>query len=73
MARADRVLFVIDGAADPAADAFRELAATLPAQVPVTLVYNKSDATDPQAVAPPASDDSQSTACIVARMQAAGS
>ena len=54
MARADRVLFVIDGAADPTADAFRELAATLPAQVPVTLVYNKSDATDPQAVAPPA-------------------
>jgi tRNA modification GTPase len=54
MQRADRVLFVIDGAADPAAHAFRELAATLPAQVPVTLLYNKSDATDPRAVAAPA-------------------
>ncbi|MGC1456757.1 MAG: tRNA uridine-5-carboxymethylaminomethyl(34) synthesis GTPase MnmE [Steroidobacteraceae bacterium] len=52
MARADRVLFVIDGALDPGAQAFRELAGTLPAQVPVTLVYNKSDITDAVAAAP---------------------
>jgi tRNA modification GTPase len=53
MARADRVLFVIDGARDPSAQAYRELAASLPAQVPVTLVYNKSDLTDASAVSPP--------------------
>ena len=43
MQRADRVLFVIDAAADPAAAAYREEAARLPADVPVTLVFNKSD------------------------------
>jgi tRNA modification GTPase len=43
MARADRVLFVIDAVADPAAAAFREERARLPAQVPVTLIYNKCD------------------------------
>jgi tRNA modification GTPase len=54
MARADRVLFVIDGAQDPTAQAYRELAATLPAQIPVTLLYNKSDVTDAAAVSAPA-------------------
>jgi tRNA modification GTPase len=54
MARADRVLLVIDGAADPAAQAYHELAAMLPAQVPVTLVYNKSDLMDASAIAAPA-------------------
>jgi tRNA modification GTPase len=53
MARADRVLFVIDGAQDPTAQAYRELAGTLPTQVPVTLVYNKSDLTDAAAVTVP--------------------
>ncbi len=53
MARADRVLFVIDGAQDPTAQAYRELAGTLPAHIPVTLVYNKSDLTDAGAVAAP--------------------
>jgi tRNA modification GTPase len=43
MAHADRVLFVIDAVADPAAAAFREERARLPAQVPVTLIYNKCD------------------------------
>ena len=43
MARADRVLFVIDAAEDPAASAFREERARLPADVPVTLVFNKCD------------------------------
>jgi tRNA modification GTPase len=41
--RADRVLFVIDAAEDPAAEAYREERARLPAEVPVTLVFNKCD------------------------------
>jgi tRNA modification GTPase len=41
--RADRVLFVIDAAADPAADAYREERPRLPADLPVTLVLNKCD------------------------------
>jgi tRNA modification GTPase len=43
MQRADRVLFVIDAADDPAAHAFAEQRARLPADVPVTLVFNKCD------------------------------
>lgn len=43
MARADRVLFVIDAAQDPGASAYREERARLPADVPVTLVFNKCD------------------------------
>lgn len=43
MARADRVLFVVDAAADPAGAAYREERARLPADVPVTLVFNKCD------------------------------
>lgn len=43
MARADRVLFVIDASEDPAARAYREERARLPADVPVTLVFNKCD------------------------------
>ena len=43
MRRADRVLFVIDAAADPAAAAFREERERLPRDVPVTLVFNKCD------------------------------
>jgi tRNA modification GTPase len=43
MARADRVLFVIDAASDPLASAYREERARLPEQVPVTLVFNKCD------------------------------
>lgn len=41
--RADRVLFVIDAAEDPAAEAYREERARLPADVSVTLVLNKCD------------------------------
>ena len=41
--RADRVLFVIDAAEDPAAEAYREERTRLPADVPVTLVLNKCD------------------------------
>ncbi len=43
IARADRVLFVIDAVADPTAGAYREERARLPADVPVTLVFNKCD------------------------------
>lgn len=45
MARADRVLFVIDGAADPQARAYYEERDALPPDVPVTLVLNKCDLT----------------------------
>ena len=43
MSRADRVLFVIDAAVDANARAFDEERARLPADVPVTLVFNKID------------------------------
>jgi tRNA modification GTPase len=43
MARADRVLFVIDAVEDPGALSLREERARLPPQVPVTLIYNKCD------------------------------
>ena len=43
IARADRVLFVVDAAADPAAEAYAAEHATLPEGVPVTLVFNKVD------------------------------
>ena len=43
IARADRVLFVIDALDDPGAEAFRAERARLPADVPVTLLFNKCD------------------------------
>jgi tRNA modification GTPase len=43
MARADRVLFVIDAVEDPGGEAFRSERARLPSGVPVTLVFNKCD------------------------------
>jgi tRNA modification GTPase len=43
MRRADRVLFVIDAADDPAAAAYTEEKSRLPSDVPVTLVLNKCD------------------------------
>ncbi len=43
MARADRVLFVIDTAADPNGNAFASQKKRLPADVPVTLIFNKID------------------------------
>ena len=46
MSRADRVLFVIDTSDDPAGRAFDEERARLPADVPVTLVFNKIDLGD---------------------------
>jgi tRNA modification GTPase len=44
--RADRLLFVIDGAADPLGVAYDEERASLPAGLPVTLVFNKRDIAD---------------------------
>jgi tRNA modification GTPase len=43
MQRADRVLFIVDGAADPEARAYLAEREALPAGVPVTLVFNKAD------------------------------
>jgi len=43
MTRADQVLFVIDSATDPLGRAFDEERARLPADTPVTLVFNKVD------------------------------
>jgi tRNA modification GTPase len=52
IARADRVLFVVDAAADPEARAFSEEKVRLPKEVPLTLIFNKCD----QAVGFPVSD-----------------
>jgi len=43
MARADRVLFVIDTVVDPSGGAFRDERPRLPLDVPVTLLFNKCD------------------------------
>jgi len=43
MARADRVLFVVDCGNDPGGRAYEEERSRLPAEVPVTLVFNKID------------------------------
>ena len=43
MARADRILFVIDALADPAATGYLEERALLPPGIPVTVVFNKID------------------------------
>jgi tRNA modification GTPase len=43
MGGADRILFVVDAAADPDCDSLRRERARLPAQVPVTVVLNKMD------------------------------
>ena len=43
MAGADRILFVIDAAADPQATGYLEERALLPPEVPVTVVFNKID------------------------------
>ena len=43
MTRADRILFVVDGATDPQAHSLERERAQLPADLPVTLVLNKAD------------------------------
>jgi tRNA modification GTPase len=52
MAGADRILFVIDAAADPAAAGYLEERALLPGEVPVTVVFNKIDLAAAGAAAP---------------------
>jgi tRNA modification GTPase len=52
IARADRVLFVIDAASDPDARAYSEEKPRLPSNVPLTLIFNKCD----QAVGVPVAD-----------------
>ena len=52
MTRADRVLFVIDAAADPGGSSYSELRDSLPSGVPVTLLFNKTDAGEPHPVDP---------------------
>lgn len=43
LGRADRILFVIDSAADPEASAWQQERGSFPPEVPVTLVLNKCD------------------------------
>jgi tRNA modification GTPase len=43
LARADRILFVIDAAADPESQAFERERTALPPGLPVTLIMNKAD------------------------------
>jgi tRNA modification GTPase len=43
LARADRILFVLDAIEDPDAEAFHQERSRLPPDVPVTLVFNKCD------------------------------
>lgn len=63
MARADRILFVIDTHTDPQAQAWQDERANLPVDVAVTLLLNKIDAVAPEHAA-------QSEAQIRARMRA---
>lgn len=56
IARADRVLFVVDAATDPAATAYTDERATLPEGVPVTLVFNKVDLATAEGVVVPEVD-----------------
>jgi tRNA modification GTPase len=54
MSRADRILFVIDSAADPRGESFESERTRLPAGVGVTLVLNKVDLTSDRAGQPTA-------------------
>ena len=53
IARADRVLFVVDAATDPDATAYTHERTTLPEGVPVTLVFNKVDLATAEGVVVP--------------------
>jgi tRNA modification GTPase len=67
MLRADRILFVIDAAADPAASSYEAERTRLPAQVPVTLVFNKVDLCAPGAPTRPAPAGGSTTLHLSAR------
>jgi tRNA modification GTPase len=67
MAGADRILFVIDAAADPQASGYLEERALLPPEVPVTVVFNKIDLAaraDSAPASAPGSESAQSPAFI---------
>ena len=53
MARADRIVFVVDSASDPTGNAYREEQARLPPDVPVTCVFNKADLVGASHAVPP--------------------
>jgi tRNA modification GTPase len=53
---ADHLLFVIDAASDPQAEAYAQLRSQLPERLPVTLVFNKADLC---ATTPPVSEKPQ--------------
>jgi tRNA modification GTPase len=59
MEQADRILFLIDAAADPDADAFEKERSRLPAGVPVTVVLNKMDLNQSPAALQPGHGDTQ--------------
>ncbi|MBU3673172.1 MAG: tRNA uridine-5-carboxymethylaminomethyl(34) synthesis GTPase MnmE [Sinobacteraceae bacterium] len=73
LARADRILFVIDAVADPSAEAYRQERASLPPEVPVTLLINKLDQVDEtraKAEIDPAATDAPAVFGISARTRA---
>jgi tRNA modification GTPase len=73
IARADLVLFVVDAAADPAAEALAAERVTLPEGVPLTLVFNKVDLVEGgDAVAAPAGTPSAATTLRVSARTGAG-
>ena len=65
MARADRILFVIDAAADPQATGYLEERSLLPSAVPVTVVFNKIDLAAPRALPELAADAGTAPACAL--------
>ncbi len=70
MERADRILFVLDAAADPALAGYLEERPRLPAQVPVTLVLNKVDLLDVAGAAVLAGVQGRCGASAVCRLSA---
>ena len=64
MGRADHILFVIDGAADPGAHAWHAEQGTLPPDVPVTLLLNKCDLPGAAVEAPGAAAQSAGRATL---------
>ncbi len=70
MERADRILFVLDAAADPALAGYLEERPRLPVQVPVTLVLNKVDLLDVAGAAVLAGVQGRCGASAVCRLSA---
>ena len=70
MAQADRVLFMVDAAADPGAEGYAAERAQLPPGVPVTLVFNKADLLPPGTGI--AADAAVSEAIVLSALQGTG-